>query len=61
MTASVTAEKRDDDLDGIPTWTVEEAFAAFHQWCRDHDDEVGELDLLDQIEAYHADWVRRNN
>ena len=48
-------------FDGIPAWTVDEAFAAFDRWVAEHQEEVGELDMLEQIEAYHADWVRRSN
>lgn len=49
------------DFDQIPTWTVEEAFAAFDQWCREHEGEVGDLPIDEQAEAYYADWLRRNN
>ena len=38
--------------------TVEEAFAAFDQWVAAHEDEVGELDLLEQIEAYYQWWSK---
>lgn len=49
------------DFDLIPTWTVDEAFAAFHKWVADNFDEVGDLDLEEQLVRYDAEWVRRNN
>ena len=30
-------------FDSIPTWTVDEAFAAFDRWVAEHQEEVGEL------------------
>ena len=35
---------------------VIEAFAAFGAWLRDQPDEVQNMDILDQVELYHAAW-----
>jgi hypothetical protein len=49
------------DFDSEPTWTVEEAFAAFHKWIAENEEEVGDLPIDEQAERYYADWKRRNN
>ncbi len=35
---------------------VIDAFAAFGSWLRDQPDEVQDMDILDQIDLYHAAW-----
>lgn len=38
---------------------VEEAGRAFQRWCTEHDPD-GNMDLLDQIDAYY-EWSKKNS